>query len=136
MDGARLSHDGRTLTVRVPLNFRQRGGRKLIVAPDGSVTPAAPRKPTMTALVRALANAYRWQKTLDSGDHGTVADLAKAEKVNASYASRVLRMTLHGPQIVEAILDGRHPPTLTLETLLRPFPVIWAEQQSSLVGSL
>jgi hypothetical protein len=40
--------------------------------------------------------------------YGTVKELAAAEKINASYGSRILRMTLLAPDIEEAILDGRH----------------------------
>ena len=134
MIDTRLNPDGLTMTVRVPMSLHRRGGRKLIVAPDGTMTPAVPRTQTVTALVKALAQAHRWQKMLDSGEYATVAELAAAEKVNASYASRVLRLTLLAPQVVEAVLDGRHPPTLTLEMLLRPFPVEWAEQQRNLLA--
>ena len=36
MTDARLSDDGRTLTVRVPMAFTKRGGRKLVISPDGA----------------------------------------------------------------------------------------------------
>ena len=42
MTGTRLSPDGRTLTVRVPMTFRTRGGRKLVVSPDGVPSWAKP----------------------------------------------------------------------------------------------
>lgn len=67
---------------------------------------------------------------LNSGNYATVGELAKALKFNPSHLSRVLRLTLLGPPVVEAILDGRHPPTLTLEVLLRPFPVEWERQRA------
>ena len=44
---------------------------------------------------------------LETGDYATVGELAAAERVNSSYMSRVLRLTLLAPDIVEAILDGR-----------------------------
>jgi hypothetical protein len=47
--------------------------------------------------------------------------LAAAEIINASYVSRVLRLTLLAPEIVEAILDGRQPAEMTLEVLMKPF---------------
>jgi hypothetical protein len=40
----------------------------------------------------------------------------------------VLRLTLLAPDIVEAILEGRQPESLTLDVLLKPFPVAWAGQ--------
>ena len=46
-----------------------------------------------------------------------------------SYVSRVLRLTLLAPDIVEAILDGRQPKEMTLAVLMKPFPVGWEEQR-------
>jgi hypothetical protein len=129
MVDARLSPDGRTLTVRVPLSFQRRGGRKLVVAPDGSKTAPALWAQTATALVKALANVHRWQRMLDGGDYATVSEWASAEKLNSSYVSRVLRLTLLAPDIVEAILDGRRAVTLRLGRLPRPAPVEWDEQR-------
>jgi hypothetical protein len=55
---------------------------------------------------QAIVRADRWREQLEIGQHGTAADLPKAAKVNDSYLSRVLRLTLLAPDIVEAILDG------------------------------
>ena len=46
---------------------------------------------------------------LDTGAYATLEDLARAKGVAPSYLSRVLRLTLLAPDIVEAILDGRQP---------------------------
>jgi hypothetical protein len=59
----------------------------------------------------------------------TVEEIASAEKINASYVGRVLRLTLLAPDIVEAILDGRQPAEITLAVLMRPFAVGWTEQR-------
>ncbi len=40
--------------------------------------------------------------------------LASAWKINSSYASRLLRLTLLAPETVDAILDGRQPNGMTL----------------------
>ena len=69
---------------------------------------------------------------LESGEFATCEDLARAEKINPSYLGRVLRLTLLAPEIVEAIVDGRHPPGLQLEVLFKPFPIEWGEQRSIL----
>jgi hypothetical protein len=58
--------------------------------------------------------------------------LAEAEKVNASYLSRILRLTLIAPNLIEAILTGCQPSTLQLNDLLKPLPAIWAKQRSTL----
>ena len=53
---------------------------------------------------------------------------------NATYVSRVLRLTLLAPEIVEAILDGRQPAELQLDDLLAGFPLGWPRQRHGLLG--
>lgn len=121
--------DGRTVTVRVAISIRKRGGRKLVIAPDGTNVTAAPvRRHIDNAMVKAIAQAFRWREMLEDGTHSTIVEIAAAEKVNASYVSRVMRLTLLAPEIVEAILGGRQPAEMTLAVLMRPFPVGWTEQ--------
>ena len=123
--GVETKLDGETLVVRIPTRFQRRGGRKRIVAPDGSeIAPTAKLQPDGT-LVKALARAWRWQRMLERGEHGTLAELADAEGIRRSYVCRVLRLTLLAPDIVERILDGR--PTAGLAQFLKPFPVEWAQ---------
>ena len=82
-------------------------------------------------LVKALARAFRWRRMLETGRYGTITDLAAAEKINASYVSRVLRLTLLAPDIVEAILDGRQTEGVTLPRLMQPFSVAWQVQRAA-----
>jgi hypothetical protein len=62
---------------------------------------------------------------MEARHYGTIDELAAAEKINSSYVSRLLRLTLLALTIVEAILDGRHPEGVTLRALMEPFPVEW-----------
>jgi hypothetical protein len=128
-----ISKDGRTVTVRIPATFRQRAGRKQILTPPGSV-PWTPAPRVDTALLKAIVRAHRWREMLESGEYASAADLAKAEKVNDSYLSRVLRLTLLAPKIVEAIVDGQQPSTLQLDDLLKPLPAEWTKQWQLLRG--
>ena len=89
------------------------------------------RKPGAT-LVKALARAFRWKSKLESGEFATIAELADREGIAPSYMTRVLRLTLLSPDIVEAILDGKQGPEVTLAQVLEPFPLEWANQQDSL----
>jgi hypothetical protein len=125
---APVSSDPDTITVHVPLTFSKRGGRKQIVLPDGSSSWAPLRARVDNTIVKAIARGFRWRKLLETGVHDTVEDIAAAEKINASYVSRVLRLTLLAPSIVEAILDGRQGPEITLAALMKPFPVEWKRQ--------
>ena len=128
--GAELACDGRSVTVQVPLTFRRRGGRKQVVSPDGE-SAWAPRPARVDGtLVKVLARAHRWQGMLDSGEYGSIEELAREERINPSYLARVLRLTLLAPEIVESILDGRHDPErVTLARLMKPFPVAWGAQE-------
>ena len=136
MREARLSPDGRTLSVRVPMTFPTRGGRKLVVSPDGVPSWATPRTRIDSTMIKALARAFRWRKLLETGVHATIEDIAAAEKINTSYVSRILRLTLLAPDIVETILDGRQPATLTMAALMKPFPVQWEEQRRQFINSI
>ena len=128
MTDAQLSDDGATLTVWIPMTFRTRGGRRLVVSPDGVPAWAGPRSRVDNTLVKALARAFRWRKLLETGVHGTVDEIARAEGINDSYVSRILRLTLLAPDIADAILNGRQSPALTMARLMRPFPVEWERQ--------
>jgi hypothetical protein len=115
----------------VPFTIRKRGGRKLVLVPGGN--DAVPDRPRVdNAMIKALARAYRWRKLLESSVYGTIEELAEAEKINPSYVSRILRLTLLAPAIVDEILDGRQPPELTLAMLMEPFPNAWSEQATIL----
>jgi hypothetical protein len=119
--------DGEMLVVRIPMRFQRRGGRKRIVAPDGSaVVPSSKPQPDNT-LLKAFARAHRCRRMLEGGEYGTLAEMADAERISRSYVSRILRLTLLAPDIVERILDGR--PMAGLPQLLRPFPVEWERQR-------
>ena len=112
----------------VPLAIRKRDGRKLVLVPGGT-DPVPDRLRVDNAMIKALGRAFRWRKPFETGVYGTIEELAAAEEINASYVSRMLRLTLLAPNIVEAILDGRHAPVLTLSRMMKPFPADWEKQE-------
>jgi len=130
---ATVSADGQTITVHVPLKFKKRGGRKLVMTPDGA--PWAPRPRVDNAMVKALVRAFRWRRMMESGQFATVTELARHENLAFSYLTRILRLTLLAPDIVEAILDGRQPAGLQLDDLLKGFPLEWEEQRARVTRS-
>ena len=83
-------------------------------------------------LVKALARAWRWQRLLDRGVHGSITEIAEAEKISKSYVSRILRLALLAPNIVEAILGGWADQRVMLERLERPLPAGREEQREYL----
>lgn len=117
-----------TTTIVVPFTIRKRGGRKLIMTPDGTPASLPTRARPDSALLKALARGFRWKKMLQEGYYQTLEEIADAENINPSYVSRLLRMTLLAPEIVEAILAGRQLPGLTMARAMQPFPVEWRDQ--------
>ena len=84
--------------------------------------------------LRALARAWRWHRLLEAGRYGSIKSLARTEGVHHAYVTKLLRLTLPAPEIVEAVLDGRLPKGLRLENLVRPLPADWGEQRRALLG--
>jgi hypothetical protein len=113
-----------SISIHVPFRLRKAGGRRQVVLPDGATAPAM-RPRSDSALIKALARAFRWKRMLESGAFATIGDLAKREGIAPSYMTRVMRMTLLAPEIVEAIVDGRQGPEVTLAVLLEPFALEW-----------
>ncbi|MBX3516797.1 MAG: hypothetical protein KF815_07635 [Rhodospirillales bacterium] len=127
--------EGTTIIVDIPMQWKRRGGRKVIIAPDGgdAWAPAKPR-PDET-LIRALARAHRWKRMLEEGTHASVSEIAEAEKIDRSFVNRLLRLTLLAPDIQEAILDGRQPKGMQLEELTRAMPVEWGVQRRGFLST-
>lgn len=114
-----------TVTLHVPFRIVKRGGRKETQLPEG----AAQSRRADNTLIKALARAFRWKRMLGSGEFTTIAELAEREGIAVSYLTRVLRLTLLAPDIVEAILDGKQEPDRTLSQLLEPLPTDWQSQR-------
>jgi hypothetical protein len=128
--------DGRTMTVRVPISIRRRGGRKLVFAPDGTnVTTSPVRRHLHNAMVKAIARAFRWREMLENSTYATSAEIAADDKINESYVSRVPATDVAGVEIVEAIIAGRQQAHVRLAVSMRPFPVQWSAQEEVLLQS-
>ena len=110
---ATVSADDGTITGHVPLTFH---ARRCAV---GAAAAARQRHGQGAGASVPVA------EMLDDGVHATLEDLARAKGVAPSYVSRILRLTLLAPEIVEAILDGRQPAELQLDDLLVGFPLEW-----------
>ncbi|WJR78730.1 hypothetical protein [Bradyrhizobium sp. NP1] len=126
----KLSQDGRTMIISIPISMRRTGGRKKVVTPANAAPWSPPPARVDSTVVKALVRAHRWRGMLEGKLFASVRDLAKAEKINEAYLGRVLRLTLLSPTISEAILLGRLPDGLDLAKLLKPFPVEWQKQEA------
>jgi hypothetical protein len=140
------STDPATITVHVPMTFTIRGGRKMVIsevsqATDEKPSPSleardrprasfrpVPGQRTENALLKALARAHRWRRMIEGGEYASITELAKAEKVNQSYACRMLRLTLLAPCVIVEILNGQPESDLMLKQLMKPLPINWDDQ--------
>ena len=124
-----LSNDGKVLTVQIPMAIRKRGGRKLVVSPNLTDLWAPTRPRIDNTLLRAVVQAFAWKHQLETGQFATISELAEARKLDRSFISHILRLTLLAPDLVEAILDGSQPTTMQLQQLVRGFPIEWERQR-------
>ena len=117
------------ITTEIPMTFRRRGGKAVIVMPDGS--RAIERREALidNAMIKLLARGHRWHRKLFDGTHASIEDMAKSENISPSFVSRILRLAYLSPTIVEAILDGKYPAHLTMKDLMEPFPMDWSMQE-------
>jgi hypothetical protein len=106
------------------IRFKRCGVENRIVTP---VTEAAQR-PT-PSLIKAIARGHDWYQRLTAGEVGSRRDLTEAFDVDESYIGRVIRCAFLAPDIVEAIIEGRQRPDLTLQALQRSVPSEWAAQR-------
>jgi hypothetical protein len=120
-----------TLTIRIPMRLQRRGGRKLIMAPEGAAMPTPKPRPDET-LIKALVRAHRWRRRIENGEARSITDLAEQEGVTDAYVCRLLPLTCLAPDIVEAILEGQQPKGLRLAEMLGNGPVGWEEQRGAL----
>jgi hypothetical protein len=129
ISGQNWDFDGSIITVRIPMKWKRRGGRKVIIAPGGrdAWVPAKPRPDE--ALIRAFVRAHQWKRMLDEGRYRSAGELAETEGVTRSFVNRMLRLSLLSPDIVEAILEGRQPKGMQLEELTGTMPSAWEEQR-------
>src|ERR1019366_4958843 len=86
-------------------------------------------------LLRIIARAHNIQARLIQNPKLSVHDIAREERVSAAYLYILLRLPWLAPGITTAIINGRKPPQLTAQTLMRltpRLPAAWAEQRTLL----
>lgn len=83
------------------------------------------------ALSSALVRAEAWKRRLIEGDGATLEMIADEERLNQSYASRMLRVAFLAPDLKQAVLDGTAPETLSLYAIMhRGLPLDWDAQRA------
>ena len=112
-----MSPEINSITIHIPMTFKRRGGRKLVITPDG-VAPAVPVAVDDT-MMKLLVKAHCWRRRIESGKARSITDLAGQENVSATYITRILALTCLAPDITMAILDGCFPRGLSMNTMVQ-----------------
>jgi hypothetical protein len=116
-----------SVKIHVPLAMKRRSGRKQIIIPEDMQHLDASSAPTTSyrdALVIAFARAFRWRKLLYDGKYCSIAEMSEALGINRWYMSRIIRLTLIDPAIVESIVSGSAPDGISLERLRKQMPML------------
>jgi hypothetical protein len=121
--------DGETITVFIPMVWKRRSGQKVIIAPNGGDAWVPAKARPDETLIRALARAHRWNRMLEAGKCRSITEIAETEKVDRSFVSRLLDLTLLAPDIQEAILEGRQSKGIQLDELMGAMPEAWEAQR-------
>ena len=115
----------------VPLTIKRRHNRKLLIPPTPE-SAASAAGGLDASMIKTLGKAFYWKRLLEEGRYPTTTDLARALKLEPGWVAEVLRLTLLAPALAEAILDGRQPRHLNLQTLRGRHDLLprdWAEQR-------
>ena len=115
----------------IPVQYKRRSSRKMIMTPEGlplSKKEQADIKPD-NSFVTAIMRAFSWQEKLENGTYSSHKEMAEKEKIDITYMYRTMRLTLLAPDIIESILKGTQPRDLTLQNIVRGFPISWHEQR-------
>ena len=105
-------------------------GRKMIITPE-ALDGALPNSQSdlQQAVIQAIVRAISWSQIIEEQGIGNIAELARKLEIDASFLTRILRLSTLAPDIIEAILNGEEPDGLSLSKLVKPFPEDWEEQR-------
>src|SRR5262249_44677212 len=112
-----------------PLPNPRPRARKEIIVPGGH--ESSPRR-VNHALLLAIARATSWMRDLRSGTYADTEGIARQFQLSDAHVRRILRFGYLAPDIVEAIIEGHQPRSMTVKRLLRSIPCAWADQRAAI----
>lgn len=118
---------GPKVTTVIPVRIKRSGGWKWLIPAAGEGNADAPKHET--PILTALARAWHWQRLIDEGRVASGSEIARREGLHPTTVNELLRLTLLSPAIVQALLAGQQPKTLSLIWLKNhKLPADWDEQ--------
>jgi site-specific DNA recombinase len=117
----------RPILIKVPVRFRRRGVEAKLIVLDRQQGASEPD----ANLVKALARAHEWFGRIARGEASGIGEIARAERLDRSYVTRVLCLAFLAPEMTKVILEGCQPTELTAKRLISSalsLPLLWADQ--------
>ncbi|WP_295226006.1 recombinase family protein [uncultured Brevundimonas sp.] len=119
-----------SITLNVPVVLKHRSGRAWLE----SAGPSAPRRRPDRILIAALRRAHaELAKVGVNAAAPSATSWRDVVGINDSYLRRLVPLAFLAPDIQEAIMDGRQPVGLTLQSVRnREIPMSWDDQREQL----
>jgi len=121
---AEVDADAGRITLRLPMKFKRKAGRKQVILPDEAGVHSE-HSPVQGALAIAVARAHRWLQLLEDGRFSSLSELAEAVGMDPSLLRRHLNLTLLSPRMARRVLDGTEPEGWSRRGLSRDVPMQW-----------
>jgi len=117
------------MVLNIPARLKRTGTEMRLVVDDGS-EPAN----VDPVLVRLLLRAHVIRARVLQEPSLPLKEIAAEEDISSSYVTRLLRLAFLAPDIVTAILNGKHPRQLTANRLMEDtrLPLDWTAQRELL----
>ena len=115
------------MEVTIPICLKHDGRKTTLLIDEDCGKPLD--KENLSPLQKALIQGFQYQKYLEAGKGESVTELARKEHIDRAFLFRALSLVNLAPDIINLILDGREPKTITLTRLRKGFPEDWEEQR-------
>ena len=116
-------------------NFQvlRRGGQIRVIAHDHS---SRHEEMPVQSLLKAVARAHDWYEQIVAGQIRTIGQLGQESGLTRTYILRILTCARLSPQVIEAVLTGRHRPDISLKRILKSVPLHWRKQEKEFLPRL
>jgi site-specific DNA recombinase len=130
LDQGRVSgqdSEEKPIVLTIAMKLKRCGGEMRLIIPG--LAAIDQRRQPVPSLIKAVSRASDWVRRMEGGEFKDQRDLANATKLDPRYINSLLGVAFLAPEIVEAIIDGRQPPDLTLGSLTGVLPMSWQQQK-------
>ena len=116
------------IVLAAEVKLRRSGIESKLVYPAGQ-EPAVHNR-SIKALQQALLTSLQWNEDLVSGNVRSIDALIERDNLNPRQVRRLRKLAFLAPDIMDRIIAGDVPESLTLERLKKDFPIAWEAQSS------